>query len=869
MKYKKIIALLVLLIVSGSLAYLLFLRDFFAEKTGGSYRHIANMESSYEADVQIAQALDKLKTSQEKVRVVTRGNTGQRAVALTFDGLTDRATVQQILDLLKKYDAKATFFVDGIQTAEDPQTVVNIRNEGHKIENYTLSGMVKMENLPVERLVRDFCRAEKIIKVTSDIGPNLLKCNDTKYTDLLLRAAKACGFNGVVVSDAFLNVKQVNALKSADGFVGGIRPGSIVSVKLKPNIEPIVNEPGKTNDRPAIDKQPGLKQLPQQIDQEDKAVVDAVEKLLIALKKANYATIYVDDLPKGNASIIAEQNNSLLVKAVTFLQEQIAALFSFRTAYAAEAAETGAKEIKMIYTTEPAVAYSFGGLSNQAAVNDVLGRLNSLGIKATFFIMEVEMRRYPDTVRKIIANGHEIGIGIRPKNEETAEETKSSILRARKLLQEQFGVTTNLVKQPWGSVADATKEAVAAADCYLIGQSVNVVQSKHKDYTSADQVMAEIFGKNVFSLARGQIVYFRMDYYTNDRLVGDLLEVIKQRKIDNIAFSASYDNPVANWDNDSRYAVRPVGQILNNKKFVYQYPVDPQNILARLRNWHGRDINEHNFLAEASKRFVGNEEVTYEDRMYGFSKMDARRLDQSGFIHTEDNVIFLSFDDWGSDAAINKLLYVLRKHNVPATFFVITNNILNNPNLLRTIAVQGNDIGNHTDKHKAMVVRDPKTGLLVQTQEKQEFVNDLAVSRQKLFAVTGDVVIDGKPALTRFFRPPTLAISKMSLETLLENGYDFIICGSSSTYDYKAGSVTQLVRRMEEGLYTKYGEVKKGAVLVMHMGDAEIYTAVALDILLTANEAKADSDPSKFKVGRLSDYLVEGYSQFNRKTMLK
>lgn len=255
--------------------------------------------------------------------------------------------------------------------------------------------------------------------------------------------------------------------------------------------------------------------------------------------------------------------------------------------------------------------------------------------------------------------------------------------------------------------------------------------------------------------------------------------------------------------------------------------------------------------------------------MIGFSKMDERRLDKTGFVHTQDNVIFLTFDDWGSDAAINKLLYVLRKHNVPGTFFIITNNVLYNPNLLRAIAVEGHEIGSHSDKHKPMAVMDPKTHKYVKTQEKEEYLKDLATSYQKLREVTGDVTVNGKPALTRFFRPPTLAISKMGLEALLDTGYDYIISGSTSTNDYKAKDITQLVDTIKEGVYTQYGEVKKGAILVMHMGDSVIYTPAALDILLTANEAKADSDPSKFKVGRLSDYLFAGYSQINPKRTLR
>ncbi len=113
-----------------------------------------------------------------------------------------------------------------------------------------------------------------------------------------------------------------------------------------------------------------------------------------------------------------------------------------------------------------------------------------------------------------------------------------------------------------------------------------------------------------------------------------------------------------------------------------------------------------------------------------------------------------------------------------------------------------------------------------------------------------------------------LAISKMGIEVLFESGYEFIVSGSCNANDYKAKNVPQLEKIIEDGVYTKNGEVKKGAILVLHMLDSAAYTPTALDILLTANEAKADSDPSKFKVGRLSDYLTDDYSQINRRKSL-
>ncbi|EGO63733.1 polysaccharide deacetylase [Acetonema longum DSM 6540] len=129
--------------------------------------------------------------------------------------------------------------------------------------------------------------------------------------------------------------------------------------------------------------------------------------------------------------------------------------------------------------------------------------------------------------------------------------------------------------------------------------------------------------------------------------------------------------------------------------------------------------------------------------------------------------------------------------------------------------------------------------------------------------------MNGRPALTRFFRPPTLAISKTGLEAAFDAGCEYIVAGSGNTYDYTAENAPQLVRTMKDVVYTEKGELKRGAVLIMHMSDSSAYTAMALDILLTANAARTDSDPAKFKAGRLSDYLSAGYSQISRKQSLQ
>ncbi|MGF7045962.1 peptidoglycan/xylan/chitin deacetylase (PgdA/CDA1 family) [Paenibacillus sp. DS2015] len=71
-------------------------------------------------------------------RVFRRGK-GQQAFALTFDDGPDPHYTPQLLDLLKRYHAKGTFFVVGINAEQNPELIKRMYDEGHLIgiHNYT------------------------------------------------------------------------------------------------------------------------------------------------------------------------------------------------------------------------------------------------------------------------------------------------------------------------------------------------------------------------------------------------------------------------------------------------------------------------------------------------------------------------------------------------------------------------------------------------------------------------------------------------------------------------------------------------------------------------------------------------------------
>ncbi|MGY3186266.1 polysaccharide deacetylase family protein [Lysinibacillus sp. TE18511] len=61
----------------------------------------------------------------------------KKRVALTFDDGPDAKVTPQVLAILKKYDAKATFFMVGTNVSKNPAIVEQVYEAGHEIGNHT------------------------------------------------------------------------------------------------------------------------------------------------------------------------------------------------------------------------------------------------------------------------------------------------------------------------------------------------------------------------------------------------------------------------------------------------------------------------------------------------------------------------------------------------------------------------------------------------------------------------------------------------------------------------------------------------------------------------------------------------------------
>ncbi|SDW39248.1 Peptidoglycan/xylan/chitin deacetylase, PgdA/CDA1 family [Acidaminococcus fermentans] len=519
-----------------------------------------------------------------------------------------------------------------------------------------------------------------------------------------------------------------------------------------------------------------------------------------------------------------------------------------------------AVEESTLSTTAPAIPFTFTGLTRRASVDAMLKALEETRSRGTFFVTDREIRTAPETVRAILDAGQEVGICFYPLKGETVTDMASDILRTRTALRQQFGVDSQLVKQASGAVQPEIREAVSALGCRLIGARVNLVQSRHRNCRTPEEILPDIYGPGVKAAARGGIIQIRLDWYSRPELAAELFLYLKRKKIDNIAYNGFGDASGVNPANDSAYKIVSVGNVLADRDHLWQYPVPDSAILPQVKMTPllAPGASHQTLVTELARRYVG-EPSTRDRQSLGFTARDFLELDTTGCVKTQDPVIFFGFDDWGDEDSVNHILYVLRKHHVPGNFFILTHNMVYQPNLLRAIAMEGHDIGSHTDLHKPMTAWDRHHDKRAM-ESYEEFYEDVKTSYLRLARTVGDLRRpNGRPVLTKFFRPPTLTISAVGTRALLENGFQFIVSGHAID-DYAAPDLATELKRFRDAIYCR-GQVRKGAVFVIHMTSAAKYTPAALDVLLTENEKKPEGDPTRFQVGLLSDYLTESHSQ--------
>jgi peptidoglycan/xylan/chitin deacetylase (PgdA/CDA1 family) len=182
------------------------------------------------------------------------------------------------------------------------------------------------------------------------------------------------------------------------------------------------------------------------------------------------------------------------------------------------------------------------------------------------------------------------------------------------------------------------------------------------------------------------------------------------------------------------------------------------------------------------------------------------------------NLMAITFDDGPNTAWTPRLLEVLERHGVKATFFSIGHYAREQPALLREVAAAGHAIGNHTYTHVTMPLHTDET-IRRELQLTTAAIEDAGVEMAH---------VGGR----RLMRPPYGRRRPGTLRVLREEGY-VPICWSVTLWDWSKGVTTEKIMHKAEK------QIRGGDVVLLHdgcdvaMGWDRSHSVEAADLILT------------------------------------
>ena len=176
---------------------------------------------------------------------------------------------------------------------------------------------------------------------------------------------------------------------------------------------------------------------------------------------------------------------------------------------------------------------------------------------------------------------------------------------------------------------------------------------------------------------------------------------------------------------------------------------------------------------------------------------------------TDEKVLYLTFDAGYENGNTAKILDALKKHQVPATFFVVGNYLETSPELVKRMVDEGHFIGNHTYHHPDMS----------KISSKDAFQKELTDLESKYTEITG-------LTMPKYYRPPQGKYSEQNLQMAKDLGYTTFFWSLAYVDWYQDKQPSK-----QEAFDKLLGRIHPGAVILLHSTSST--NAAILDELLT------------------------------------
>ncbi|MBQ8134059.1 MAG: delta-lactam-biosynthetic de-N-acetylase [Clostridia bacterium] len=168
----------------------------------------------------------------KKMNAYYVGDTSQKKIYLTFDAGYENGYTSHILDVLKKHNVKAAFFLVGNFIETSPELVKRMVKEGHIVGNHTYTHPDMSKISDKAAFEQELGKLETLYKETT--GKEMKKFYrppQGKYSEENLKMAQSMGYTTVFWSLAYVdwyNDDQPTEQEAFDKLIPRIHSGAIV-----------------------------------------------------------------------------------------------------------------------------------------------------------------------------------------------------------------------------------------------------------------------------------------------------------------------------------------------------------------------------------------------------------------------------------------------------------------------------------------------------------------------------------------------------------------------------------------------------------------------------------------------------------------
>ena len=173
---------------------------------------------------------DRVLALNQETKVPFTGlKTQEKLIALTFDDGPNAKVTGAILDVLKRQEVSATFFVVGKNIKKNPALLKRVHAEGHEIGNHSMTHP-RLPSLDIEGVQREILGNQELIQEELGFKPVLFRAPYLKHDDKVwqvLSRAKLYSLNAA----HYFDYKQKGPLEEhAKRCVKELKSGAVILI---------------------------------------------------------------------------------------------------------------------------------------------------------------------------------------------------------------------------------------------------------------------------------------------------------------------------------------------------------------------------------------------------------------------------------------------------------------------------------------------------------------------------------------------------------------------------------------------------------------------------------------------------------------